>query len=58
MSSENNRILSYKLATVLEPDDIEKVSGGSSSLKTMRTQKPRSTQGGDETIEFDGFDFE
>lgn len=58
MSDETNRILSYKLATVLERDDLEKVSGGSSSLKTMRTQRPRSTQGGDETIELDGFDFE
>jgi hypothetical protein len=58
MSDETNRILSYKLATVLESEDLEKVSGGNSSLKTMRTQRPRSTKGGDETLELDGFDFE
>lgn len=58
MSEEINRILSYKLASVLEPENLENVSGGTSSLKTMRTQKPRNTQGGDTTIDFDGFDFE
>jgi hypothetical protein len=57
MSNEQNRILSYKLATVLEREDLQKVSGGSSSVKTVRSQWPRSTQGGDETIDFDAFDF-
>lgn len=57
MSDDTNRILSYKLATVLKPENFENVSGGA-SLQTMHTQKPRNTQGGDTTIDFDGFDFE
>lgn len=60
MSNEKDRVLSYKLATVLDRDDLDKVSGGKGEngpLKTMRTQRPRSTQGGkDETIDLDGFD--
>jgi hypothetical protein len=54
---ETNRILSYKLATILEQEDLEKVSGGLPPRGTMRTQQLRTTKNGDTTIEFDGFDF-
>lgn len=58
MSDEKSRILSYKLASILEPENLEQVAGGAASLKTMRTQKVRNTRGGDTTIDFDDFDFE
>ncbi|MBA2649727.1 MAG: hypothetical protein H0U75_09090 [Legionella sp.] len=55
MPKEIERILSYTLATVLEPSDLEKVTGGS-SVKTVGTQRFVGTVGGDTTIVFDNFD--
>ncbi len=55
MAKEKDRILSYRLATPLEPVELESVSGGS-SLQTVGSQRFVGTRGGDTTIVFDNPD--
>ena len=56
MSKKQERILSYKIATVLEKNEMENVSGGVCPVTTIGSQRFVSTQGGDSTIRFDDID--
>ena len=56
MPTSQDRILSYQFAKALEDGDLENVSGGAHTAKTIGTQKFVGTKGGDTTIHFDNYD--
>lgn len=56
MPTMQDRILSYQFAKVLEDGDLENVTGGAHTARTVGTQKFVGTIGGDTTIHFDNLD--